>query len=89
MSWNTSDRRRRLPADWDRRRKLILNRDPICRHCRKAKATEVDHIRPGDDHSLSNLQGLCRDCHTRKTQAEKPRPESKYRKPEPHPGLTR
>ncbi|MFJ9671079.1 HNH endonuclease [Streptomyces sp. NPDC101221] len=32
--------------------------------------TEVDHIRPGSDHSLDNLQLLCHACHARKTHAE-------------------
>lgn len=33
-------------------------------------ATDVDHISPGDDSSLSNLQGLCNPCHLKKTARE-------------------
>lgn len=42
---------------------------------------------PGDDHRLGNLQAACNTCHLEKTIAERPRPESIYRKPERHPGL--
>ncbi|MEU7217989.1 HNH endonuclease [Nocardia iowensis] len=34
------------------------------------KASEVDHIRPGGDHSLSNLRAVCTPCHGRKSAAE-------------------
>ncbi|MFE0722020.1 HNH endonuclease [Streptomyces rochei] len=33
-------------------------------------ATEVDHIRPGDDHSMGNLRAICSDCHKRKSSTE-------------------
>jgi len=68
--WAGSTRRRRLPPDWGRRRQRILGRDPICAICRRAWATEVDHIVNGDNHDDTNLQGLCAQCHKRKTQAE-------------------
>ena len=35
-----------------------------------AKATDVDHIRAGDDHSVENLQSLCHPHHDRKTRGE-------------------
>ncbi|MEU6633805.1 HNH endonuclease signature motif containing protein [Streptomyces parvus] len=35
-----------------------------------APGTDVDHIRPGNDHSMTNLQLLCSWCHRQKTQAE-------------------
>jgi 5-methylcytosine-specific restriction protein A len=74
VAWAGSTRRARLPSDWERRRRSVLARDEVCqdhRVCRGlALAVEVDHIQRGDDHSLSNLQGICVDCHRAKTQAE-------------------
>jgi 5-methylcytosine-specific restriction endonuclease McrA len=34
------------------------------------QATEADHKRRGDDHSLSNLQAACSPCHQRKSSSE-------------------
>ncbi len=49
-------------------------------------ANEVDHIEPGDDHSLANLQSACSTCHqiksSREGAAAKPR---ERRPPEVHP----
>lgn len=57
-------------AAWRQLRRRILQRDPICRACGRAKATDVDHVLPrragGTDHE-SNLIGLCHPCHSRKT----------------------
>lgn len=69
-AWAGSTRRARLPKGWDKRRRTILDRDPICKVCNEALSTEVDHITPGDDHSHANLQGICKACHAKKTQAE-------------------
>ncbi len=62
---------------WRRFAKNYLNRNPLCVHCRKSgrvtPATEVDHIIPhrGDQELFwdteNNLQGLCKECHSRKT----------------------
>ena len=98
MAWEGSSRRRRLPKDWTRIRRRILIRDrrtcqiqgPGC----LGKATEVDHIRPGDDHGDDNLQAACAACHASKSgreggaasaaaRAARPR----LRPPERHPGL--
>lgn len=73
-NWLTSDRRAGLPADWDARRKRVLDRDGHrCqlrwRGCTE-KATDVDHRRRGNDHSLSNLQSACSTCHKQKTAKE-------------------
>ncbi|MFD8315878.1 HNH endonuclease [Kitasatospora purpeofusca] len=77
MSWTTSNRRDRLPADWPRIRKRILRRDggrcttvfSTGRRC-LARATDVDHIVPGDDHTDDNLRSLCGWCHTTKSSSE-------------------
>jgi len=77
-NWSKSDRRNRLPADWDKIRKRALKNDQ--RMCQQVlgddggicgqEATDVDHIRPGDDHRDSNLQSLCSMHHNRKSSGE-------------------
>ncbi|MDS2171621.1 HNH endonuclease signature motif containing protein [Nesterenkonia sp. CL21] len=48
----------------------ILRRDAYaCQLC-GAEATEVDHIKAGDDHSDENLQAICTPCHARKSSSE-------------------
>lgn len=65
--WRTG-RNKRLPSDWQSRRKVILARDGFkCQSCKVSPATEVDHIKRGDDHSYDNLQSLCAECHRKKT----------------------
>ncbi|QDQ14331.1 HNH endonuclease [Streptomyces spectabilis] len=77
MVWESSNRRSELPANWEALRARVLRRDKgacqgvlmeggLCGH----PGTEVDHVRPGTDHSMSNLQLLCAWHHKRKTQAE-------------------
>ncbi|MFN3424881.1 MAG: HNH endonuclease signature motif containing protein [Novosphingobium meiothermophilum] len=70
MVWSKSSlygqRHRKLRA-------LLLAYEPVCRVCKRALATEADHIVPrckggGDD--LDNLQPLCRPCHAEKTARE-------------------
>jgi len=54
------------------------------------KGTDVDHIKPGDDHSLDNLQLLCKWHHNKKSSREgnKARPRLSEKRPkEAHPGL--
>lgn len=95
MAWEGSDRRTRLPPNWTTEIvPRILDRD--AHTCRIAwpgctrHATEVDHIRRGDDHRDANLQAACTWCHARKSSAEgnaaRPR-YSRRRPPEQHPGL--
>lgn len=75
-AWEGSNRKSRLPADWWRLRQVVLKRcDYICewvengiRCC--SEATDADHIVPNDDHSLVNLQGLCKPHHLKKTGRE-------------------
>jgi len=58
---------------WQRIRRIILRRDPICKICGRAPSTEVDHIIPreaGGTDDPDNLQGACKPCHSRKTAQE-------------------
>ncbi|WKU46754.1 HNH endonuclease [Streptomyces sp. VNUA116] len=102
MSWSTSDRRQRLPANWPHLRRRVLRRDGhICTardqygvRCAEP-ATDVDHIRPGDDHREANLQSLCGWHHRVKSSREgaaakaavRRRNDRKFRRTEVHPGL--
>lgn len=77
MPWESSTRRFRLPPDWQKTRAQVLARDHgLCqtttvydRPC-LAHATEVDHVHPGDDHSLSNLRAICAYHHALKSSSE-------------------
>ena len=54
-------------------RRILLNRNPVCQHCGKRLAEEIDHILPlehGGGNERTNLQCLCRVCHQRKTSFE-------------------
>jgi 5-methylcytosine-specific restriction protein A len=68
--WASSDRAQRLPRGWAKKRRYVLLRDPLCSICGVNISTECDHIKPGDDHSYDNLQGVCVPCHRAKSQAE-------------------
>jgi 5-methylcytosine-specific restriction protein A len=58
-------------------------------------ATDVDHIRPGDDHSEANLRSLCEWHHQQKSSregaaalaAKRRKIEQRFRRNEAHPGL--
>ncbi len=65
---------------WPRLRALYLKRNPLCVECKKkglvVEATEVDHIAPIRERPelrlvWSNLQALCKSCHSRKTARER------------------
>lgn len=98
--WSTSTRAQRLPADWRRRRDQVKSR---AKGKCEAKAhapgctgigAECDHIIPGDDHSLHNLQWLSNECHDAKTkrearEARKAQRSAKIRPAERHPGALR
>lgn len=93
MAWDNSTRRERLPGDWQTRRIRVLRRDGYRCQARSvsgvpchAPARDVDHVVPGDDHSLDNLQALCVECHKAKTLAERPKLPPRRRRPEAHPG---
>jgi 5-methylcytosine-specific restriction protein A len=96
-AWQGSTRRSRLPADWATRiQPAVLRRDRYaCQlkyDCCIGKATQGDHIKAGDDHSMSNLQAACAPCHARKSSHEgasaaaAKRADLK-RPAEPHPGI--
>ena len=63
---------------WQRFRRMYLRRHPYCTdpygvHTELVLATEVDHIIPrrqGGSDDESNLQALCKPCHSRKTAME-------------------
>lgn len=83
MSWETSDRRSRLPKDWPWRVAQTKYRaGGMCEgislrgedrwHVETCDriGRECDHDERGDDHSLTNLRWLSPRCHLHKTQQE-------------------
>jgi 5-methylcytosine-specific restriction endonuclease McrA len=96
--WDSSQRRSELPPDWFRLRSQVLRdagnkcqiRSPGCAEF----ATDVDHIRRGNDHRVENLRAACSSCHLKKSSAEgnsrkRELRALKKRPLEKHPGLTR
>lgn len=77
MAWEGSDRRLRLPPDWNQRVNKVWQRDggrctwrlPSGKRCPR-KGRDVDHIKNDDNHDLSNLRLLCGHHHDKKTQWE-------------------
>lgn len=76
-------------SKWVKARARILARDDyLCQPCwrdgRPTPATEVDHIKPkarGGTDDDDNLQAICHDCHTRKTEAEAAEAQGRKLKP--------
>lgn len=100
MAWSTSDRASRLPPDWqDIREQVRARAGGRCQAAYHARGctgigTDADHITPGDDHSLSNLQWLSDPCHRAKTAREtaarnRIRAAGRKRPDERHPGSLR
>jgi 5-methylcytosine-specific restriction endonuclease McrA len=96
VGWETSRRRQRLPENWhDIRLPVLRDADWICELqlegvCR-GTATDVDHIRRGDDHSRENLRAVCFRCHAKKSSMEgharkKELSQLRKRRQERHPG---
>lgn len=65
---------------WQRVRHQVLKRDILCKMCGHEAATEVDHILSArvivdnfgidEFYNVDRLQGLCHDCHNKKTRIE-------------------
>lgn len=66
---------------WQAIRRMFLRRHPLCMDPfgvhheiqQVVAATEVDHIKPkrdGGGNEETNLQALCKSCHSRKTMSE-------------------
>jgi len=100
--WQNSDRKFRLPANWESLRKQVHRRDtsrcqvPLSdgKRCLEP-ATDVDHIKRGDDHRIENLRCICDWHHAKKSAAEgaqaynakMKKSRAKFRRVEKHPGL--
>jgi 5-methylcytosine-specific restriction protein A len=76
---SAADRRFYTSKAWRDLREVVLNAEPLCRHCAKKgitkPATEIDHIqprkiRPDLELDYNNTQPLCFDCHVKKTVEE-------------------
>lgn len=80
-TWRGTTRRSRLPDDWPQRRaqvearaggrceaetRLGIPHHPDCSRL----GSECDHVRPGDEHDLTNLCWLSTPCHKAKTARE-------------------
>ncbi len=74
-----SSRERGYDARWDRLSLAFRKKHPFCAWCiqegRDGLTDLVDHVLPVVDrpelrHEWSNLMGLCRECHGRKTSME-------------------
>ena len=60
---------RRTTAEFQRNRKIVLADNPVCVWCRRAPATEVDHVTPwdaGGTDDLENLVPACKPCNSRR-----------------------
>lgn len=74
--WNAVLRRLYASTRWRRRRLEVLADEPLCPDCstagRTEPSTEVHHkVKPTDELSFfdrSNLMGLCKPCHSTRTQ---------------------
>ena len=69
-----SARQRGYDWQWQQTRQVVLSQEPVCRLCRNALASMVDHIQPirdgGDRLAYDNLQPLCNKCHAQKTKQD-------------------
>ena len=95
-NWHTSTRASRLPKDWPKRRKAVLEAQPTCMICGVRPSTVADHIVPMTDrHEPEDLQGACDPCHRLKTAKEAAafraaaaaKQPKRKRPPEAHPGI--
>ncbi len=77
---------------WQKTRERKLRKNPLCEICLKrgklVKASEIDHITPWREIEsffckFSDLQSLCKSCHSRKTALEKARKAKQLLQKEP------
>lgn len=97
--WQDSDRKSRLPDDWEYRRQFVRNRaGGRCEQIQEDGTrcpmfgTDCDHVDRGDNHDFSNLEWLCSSHHAAKSAMEgvEARAAKKLRGLRPverHPGL--
>lgn len=95
--WSGSDRQKRLPSDWAYLRGQVIHRaggqcEALLREGNRCseQGTDVDHVEPGDNHQLTNLQLLCRWHHNKKSAAEGNRARRRLTEARPrekHPGV--
>lgn len=75
-AWATSTASRHdrgYDNDWYKIAKVVRAEEPICRVCQRNATQQVDHITPkarGGTDDRTNLQGICKACHARKTASE-------------------
>lgn len=99
--WGDSDRKERLPSNWDALVRFVKERAggrcewrlPSHKRCPRP-GTDCDHKVAGDDHRVENLQWLCPTHHGKKTAFEAHRAKAKkkasrLRPTEDHPGRVR
>lgn len=90
--WRGSTRRTRLPSNWAEIRRTVFEVHGTSCYLCGDHATDVDHVRRGDDHSLANLRPACERCHRAKSSreggqaAQAARPK-RSRPAEQHPGM--
>lgn len=99
--WRYSDRKERLPDNWNELKELALERNPerICHWCREPGGHDLDHKVRGDDHRLENLDWIHSrsdfeagrskvNCHGQKTGAEGAAARPRLHRPVPvHPAF--
>ena len=59
---------------WQKLRRMILRRNPLCEICGMSPANEVHHLqrrKDGGTDELDNLQCLCKSCHSKETAKER------------------
>jgi len=71
--YNAETRKRYSTEAWKTLRAIVLGQQPVCVECQRAPSTTVDHIVPHRGEyalfwDITNLAGMCRECHSRKTQ---------------------
>lgn len=98
MTWETSDRRARLPSNWNQLVAQVKKRDggqctwrlPSGTRCPRP-GTDVDHRVNDDNHDLRNLRLLCPHHHHQKTAREawvgkRAKRQGRQKRIEGHPG---